>query len=262
MYTFSPNTVIESAKVNANFAEITDGLETGVMVGDGSGEWFAATGTWAYVSASSLTVPSADAAKMNAGTRLKLTQTTVKYFNVASISGTTVTIDISTDYTLTNAAISLGYSSNAVSPPGFPSWFSFTPSWTSSGTQPALVNGTISGRYARIGKTIVMNTQLILGSSSTAGTGTYRLSFPATPATPNVNQDLQPIGTAMVTDSGFFNSFAYPVFRTGVTAYYEIGMMDKSGGGAPWVTFNGWSQTSFTHNTSDLIRTHIIYEAA
>ena len=141
-------------------------------------------------------------------------------------------------------------------------WTSFVPSWTSSGTQPTLGNGTITGKYAQIGKTVIAHTQLILGNTSSAGTGSYRLSFPVTPTTPNAYQDLQPIGTAMITDSGLFNAYSYPVFRTGVSSYYELGLLDKSSGTYNWVVFNGWSATSFTHNTNDLIRTLIIYEAA
>lgn len=58
-------------------------------------------------------------------------------------------------------------------------WTSYTPTWSSSGTQPTLGNGTIVGRYSRFGKTIHFNTTLTIGSTSTAGTGNYRISLPA-----------------------------------------------------------------------------------
>ena len=50
-------------------------------------------------------------------------------------------------------------------------WLSYVPVWGSNGTQPALVNGTISGLYSKIGKTIQVRIYMQLGSSSTVGTG-------------------------------------------------------------------------------------------
>lgn len=107
-----------------------------VILGGGSSNsssssdgWQDGTGTWSYSSADSpnfvMSVPDADAALMNVGTRIKLTQTTVKYFGVQSIgtpSGgfTPVTIFGGTDYTLANAAITSPSWSNEKAPVGFP----------------------------------------------------------------------------------------------------------------------------------------------
>jgi len=57
-------------------------------------------------------------------------------------------------------------------------WLSYTPSWTSSGTAPALGNGTITGKYKQIGKTIFVRVHLSLGSTSTTGTGNWRFTLP------------------------------------------------------------------------------------
>jgi hypothetical protein len=174
MYTFSPNTAIESAKVNANFIEITDGLDTGILVANGS-DWWSQTGTWTYASATSFTVPTADAARMNAGTRIKLTQTTVKYFTVSGVSGTTVTIDVTTDYTLINAAITAGYSSNVDLPPGFPGSFAWTPTWTNW----TVGNGTHACTFIRVGKLIHAKMKLTWGNSTSGGTDP-QFSLPCT----------------------------------------------------------------------------------
>ncbi len=92
--------------------------------------WIAETATWTYVSASTFTVPGDLTAKYQKGTKLKFTQTTVKYAVVASSSyaagNTTVTIVVSTDYVVANAAISATYFSYSGSPQGFPDWFNFT----------------------------------------------------------------------------------------------------------------------------------------
>jgi hypothetical protein len=52
--------------------------------------------------------------------KLKLTQTTVKYFIVTAITSTTITLYGGTDYTLSNASITLPYFSSTKAPFGFP----------------------------------------------------------------------------------------------------------------------------------------------
>lgn len=86
------------------------------------------TETWTYASADSptftFTVPGDQTAKYTPGVRLKLTQTTVKYFIVTAVSvtagTTTVTVYGGTDYTLANAAISAPFYSRDKAPAGFP----------------------------------------------------------------------------------------------------------------------------------------------
>jgi len=57
-------------------------------------------------------------------------------------------------------------------------WTSYTPSWTSSGTAPSLGNGTISGKYKQNGKVVFVRVQLVIGSSTTTGSGNWRISLP------------------------------------------------------------------------------------
>lgn len=54
----------------------------------------------------------------------------------------------------------------------------FTPLWSSTGTQPAIGNGTLTGRYFRIQKMIFVEMFFQPGSTSTYGTGTYKFSIP------------------------------------------------------------------------------------
>lgn len=91
--------------------------------------WTAGTGTWSYSSADSPTfVISINAdvtALIGVGQRIKLTQTTVKYFIVTAVGAysggaTLVTVYGGTDYTLANAAITSPYYSNIKAPFGFP----------------------------------------------------------------------------------------------------------------------------------------------
>lgn len=63
-------------------------------------------------------------------------------------------------------------------------WTTYTPTWTSSGTQPAIGNGTLTGRYAKIGKWVTVQVVLNCGTTTTYGTGNYYVSLPVTGATP------------------------------------------------------------------------------
>ena len=111
--------------LNANITDLRISWEA-----DRSSGWIK-TDNWTYVSSTSMTVSAIDYARMDVGTKIKLTQTTVKYFYVASKSGgNTINLVPTTDYTLANAAITSPYLSNASTPVGFPSAFNYQPSWT------------------------------------------------------------------------------------------------------------------------------------
>lgn len=100
---------------------------TAINIPDISTGWVDPSEAWTYVSASTFTVPGDQTIKYSKGTRLKFTQTTVKYAVVISSSygapNTTVTILVNTDYTIANAAITANYYSYAINPQGYPDWF-------------------------------------------------------------------------------------------------------------------------------------------
>lgn len=58
-------------------------------------------------------------------------------------------------------------------------WQAYTPAWTSEGTQPAIGNGTVNGMWRRVGDTMQVKIQWTAGTTTTAGTGNYRLSIPS-----------------------------------------------------------------------------------
>ena len=62
-------------------------------------------------------------------------------------------------------------------------WTSFTPTWASFGTQPAIGNGTLSGKYTRVGNYVAFSIQLVPGSTTTFGTSEYTLTTPTSIAT-------------------------------------------------------------------------------
>lgn len=59
----------------------------------------------------------------------------------------------------------------------------YTPTWTSTGTQPAIGNGTLTARYFQIQKIVFVELLFIAGSTTTYGTGNYSFSVPITART-------------------------------------------------------------------------------
>jgi hypothetical protein len=124
--------------------------------------WVPISDTWTYASADSptftFTITGDKTYYFRAGARIKLTQTTVKYFIVTAASysapDTTVTVYGGTDYTLANAAISETYYSVAKAPKGFPldasKWTVAVASSTGSQASPT------SGTYYNVGSNSIV----------------------------------------------------------------------------------------------------------
>ncbi len=58
-------------------------------------------------------------------------------------------------------------------------WQSYTPAWTAATTNPVIGNGTLSGKYRRVGESMEINIYLQAGSTTTFGTGVYAWSLPS-----------------------------------------------------------------------------------
>lgn len=78
-------------------------------------------------------------------------------------------------------------------------WTAYTPAWTSTSTLPALGNGTITGAYVRIGKTVHYRIRLVAGTTSTYGAGNYLFSLPV-PALAAASATGSPAGVAIIRD--------------------------------------------------------------
>src|SRR3990167_4698125 len=94
--------------------------------------WELAQEAWAFATATTITVPTDATTKYKVGDKIKLTQTTVKYFSVVAVSATVLTVTGGTDYTVANAAINENYYSHAETPIGFPGYFAYTPTVSAS----------------------------------------------------------------------------------------------------------------------------------
>lgn len=132
--------------------------------------WISANETWTYASATTITIPSDGTTKYQKGDKIKLTQTTVKYFYVVAVTSTLLTITGGSSYTLTNAAISNNYYSKLPTVIGFPSYFTYTPSITApGGTAPSYAN--IAYYFTIVGDFIDVNIDLSNSTGGTAGAG-------------------------------------------------------------------------------------------
>jgi hypothetical protein len=80
--------------------------------------WIGASESWAYASASTITVPTDATTKYDVGDYIKFTQTTVKYFVVTAVSSTILTLSGISGVTIANATISANYYSKTRNPHG------------------------------------------------------------------------------------------------------------------------------------------------
>jgi hypothetical protein len=88
------------------------------------GGWIPAGETWTYASATTFTISGDKTDKYQVNDKIKLTQTTAKYFRIVAISysspNTTVTVNGGGTYTLADASITSPNYSKIDNPQGFP----------------------------------------------------------------------------------------------------------------------------------------------
>src|SRR3954463_16696021 len=124
----------------------------------------------------------------------------------------------------------------------------YTPAWTSSGTAPAIGNGTITGRYWQMDKFLAFAISVTFGSTSTFGTGFYSFSLPFT-----ANNTTE-VGTAVALDSSAGTRWSGAwVFNTTTTVSIAVA--------GPAGSTQNWGQlVPFTWATSDTINISAFYE--
>jgi hypothetical protein len=125
-------------------------------------------------------------------------------------------------------------------------WTTFTPTLVSSSGSPTIGNGTLTGRYKRLGKDVLVEIVLTRGSTTSFGTGF--ISFGNLPVTARTT--VSAAGSATLFDSGT-NSFVGSCHLETTTS---IAPLSASG----VIT----STVPFTWATSDIIRLSMTYEAA
>ena len=101
--------------------------------------WTPVNESWAYASASTISVPTGAAARFQKGDRLRLKQSggTYKYWPIYSVADTLITVIVSSDYTLANEAITDIAISRAANPFGWPGGFNYSPTLDGFSADPA-----------------------------------------------------------------------------------------------------------------------------
>lgn len=112
---------MDQAQGNISLKEKYDDIEG--FFNDG---WVPAAEAWAFASASTITVPAGALLKYNIGMKIKMTQTTDKFFYIIAVADTVLTVTGGSDFTVANAAITLPFFSLVENPFGFPQWFNVT----------------------------------------------------------------------------------------------------------------------------------------
>jgi hypothetical protein len=155
-------------------------------------------------------------------------------------------------------------------------WQSYTPTWSSSGTQPVVGNGSVSGKWRRVGDTMEISAGISAGSTTTFGTGNYLISIPSgysidTSKLTNGASTAEPLGTASILDGGTlqyagnvqysttttvsvnaFNSASTYASLAGVNASAPISFGDTDGFTVIFrVPVTGWSSNLSLSQDSD-----------
>lgn len=208
--------------------------------------WLSSNATWSYVSASSLTISGDVTSFIKKGTKLKLTQTTVKYFTVLtsvySAPNTTITVAVNIDYTIANAAITARYSSNFDAPAGFPQRYNFTPAWTNL----TVGNGTYSTAvFALTRERCFGFVEFVFGSTSGISAGGITMNVPIVIG---ATHTFIPVGNAALIDTG---TFLYHGSVLGQSSVLTIRAMTTSGSyqGYTFITVT----VPFTWATGDIL---------
>lgn len=135
----------------------------------------------------------------------------------------------------------------AADPAAFKAWPSYTPAWTSGGTAPVLGLGSIAGSYMQVGKTVTARGGLVMGSTTTFGTGSYRVSVPVAASAASQSQN---VGTLWLFQNGVQTRIGTCTFVNSTTLWLVTAAGDITN-----VSPHTWAN-------GDQLRWQITYEAA
>lgn len=216
--------------------------------------WIPAQDTWTYASATTFTISGVDrTALFPAGTKIKLTQTTAKYFYVTGSSfssNTTVTVTGGTDYTLANAAITSPNYSYSTTPQAFPQFFTYLPTFTNF----TLGSGTINyAKFSMAGKNVFLKLKVSLSSSTVSGNIAF--SLPVTAASDAVSSADALLFAGQLNDAN--GNRWQPFCRWTSSTVINVGYLNSSVNYA-----NTSSTTPFTWADTDSFAVSCIYGAA
>lgn len=107
----------------------------------------------------------------------------------------------------------------------YASWTSYSPTWTGATTNPVLGNGSLDAGYRAIGKTISVRIRLVIGSTTTLGSGLWSISLPSGLAPAAV----QTLGGFASNSSGS-SRYALGAYLTAGAGVFRIAAADGTSG--------------------------------
>jgi hypothetical protein len=131
-------------------------------------------------------------------------------------------------------------------------WISYTPTWTATTTNPVIGNGSIVGGYRRIGDIVEFYAKIVAGSTTTYGSGSYRVSLPVTAFGSEWVQGF----TVGILDSGvaWYTNYYGQGQRSGLSSSFEANLMSNQA---------DWTNTSpFTFGNGDTFQVQGRYRVA
>ena len=109
----------------------------------------------------------------------------------------------------------------------YASWASYTPTWTGATTNPTLGNGTLDGAWTRFGdgKLIAVRLRLVIGSTTTLGSGLWSLSLPSG-LTPSAVQSL----SGFISNQSGSDRYAVGAYLTASAGVFRVAAADGTSG--------------------------------
>ncbi len=140
--------------------------------------------------------------------------------------------------------------SDGTSPDGL--WTNFTPIWTAGTTNPTIGDGILEGTYKRVGNTVHVWMMMTSGSTTTFGSGEYKISLPVT-----ARAISRAVLSLVMNDDGtrLYNSLAHNGYTTtlsldsdNVTLFWDTGVVTHN---SPFTWASGdWFIVSGTYEAS------------
>ena len=132
----------------------------------------------------------------------------------------------------------------------------YTPTWTAATTNPAIGNGTLTGYWQQINKTIIGRIKMVAGSTTTFGTGTWYFALPTTARSVYAEND--PIGDAILVDAlnNAYNGTSVIKDTGKLMVYSPVNVVGTI------FAYQVSGTNVFTFANQDSIHINFIYEAA
>jgi hypothetical protein len=159
-------------------------------------DWIEVRETWAYASATTITVPTDATTRYQKGDRIRLKQGgSYKYFYGTGIAATVLTVNGGSDFTVANSAITDIAYSRVPAPLGFPVSFN----WNANLSGVTLGSGVLTAKFQMIGALVSFHWEFVLGAGS-AVSASVSFALPVTAGT--YGQAAVPCGVARFKDAG------------------------------------------------------------